>query len=101
MIKEISDRVCFFYNSRIEEQGPPSQLFDSHIRNAPALSQHSAGGPLVLYSYDVQEASLERRRTFYLPVMTGGCPGILRAALPIIGFLPAASVVGPSWTAHP
>jgi len=29
MIKEISDRVCFFYNGRIEEQRPPSQLFDA------------------------------------------------------------------------
>ena len=25
--KEISDRVCFFYDGRIEEQGPPSELF--------------------------------------------------------------------------
>lgn len=29
MIKEISDRVWFFYNGRIEEQGPPSHLFDA------------------------------------------------------------------------
>ncbi|HKL26920.1 MAG TPA: ectoine/hydroxyectoine ABC transporter ATP-binding protein EhuA [Desulfuromonadales bacterium] len=27
--KEISDRVCFFYDGSIEEQGPPSQLFDT------------------------------------------------------------------------
>ncbi len=27
--KEISDRVCFFYDGSIEEQGPPSQLFDA------------------------------------------------------------------------
>jgi len=25
--KEISDRVCFFYNGKIAEQGPPGQLF--------------------------------------------------------------------------
>ena len=25
--KEISDRVCFFYNGKIEEQGPPDQIF--------------------------------------------------------------------------
>ncbi len=25
--KDISDRVCFFYGGRIEEQGPPEQLF--------------------------------------------------------------------------
>jgi len=27
--REISDRVCFFYEGRIEEQGPPQQLFGS------------------------------------------------------------------------
>ncbi len=27
--KEISDRVCFFFNGRIEEQGPPSKIFGS------------------------------------------------------------------------
>ena len=27
--KEISDRVCFFYDGSIEEQGPPDQLFDA------------------------------------------------------------------------
>ena len=27
--KEISDRVCFFYNGSIAEQGPPDQLFGS------------------------------------------------------------------------
>lgn len=30
--KEISDRVCFFYDGSIEEQGPPSQLFDAPQR---------------------------------------------------------------------
>ena len=25
--KEISDRVCFFHSGRIEEQGPPEQIF--------------------------------------------------------------------------
>ena len=25
--KEISDRVCFFYDGKIEEQGPPDQIF--------------------------------------------------------------------------
>ncbi|MGE0586303.1 MAG: ectoine/hydroxyectoine ABC transporter ATP-binding protein EhuA [Flavobacteriaceae bacterium] len=27
--KEISDRVCFFYDGKIEEQGPPSEIFGS------------------------------------------------------------------------
>jgi polar amino acid transport system ATP-binding protein len=27
--KEISDRVCFFYDGKIEEQGPPSQIFEN------------------------------------------------------------------------
>ncbi len=27
--KEISDRVCFFYDGKIAEDGPPSQIFDS------------------------------------------------------------------------
>jgi polar amino acid transport system ATP-binding protein len=27
--REISDRVCFFYNGSIEEQGTPEQIFDS------------------------------------------------------------------------
>lgn len=27
--REISDRVCFFYDGKIEEQGTPDQLFDS------------------------------------------------------------------------
>ena len=30
--KEISDRVCFFYDGSIEEQGPPSKLFESPQR---------------------------------------------------------------------
>lgn len=25
--KDISDRVCFFFDGKIEEQGPPEQLF--------------------------------------------------------------------------
>ena len=25
--REISDRVCFFHSGRIEEQGPPAQIF--------------------------------------------------------------------------
>ena len=25
---EISDRICFFFNGSIEEQGPPSELFE-------------------------------------------------------------------------
>ena len=27
--KEISDRICFFYAGRIEEQGPPSEIFNN------------------------------------------------------------------------
>ncbi|HEX9768521.1 MAG TPA: ectoine/hydroxyectoine ABC transporter ATP-binding protein EhuA [Kiloniellales bacterium] len=27
--REVSDRVCFFYGGRIEEQGPPDQIFTS------------------------------------------------------------------------
>jgi polar amino acid transport system ATP-binding protein len=27
--REISDRVCFFYDGNIEEQGPPNQIFSS------------------------------------------------------------------------
>ena len=27
--REISDRVCFFYDGKIEEQGPPDQLFEN------------------------------------------------------------------------
>jgi polar amino acid transport system ATP-binding protein len=27
--KEVSDRVCFFYEGKIAEQGPPSQIFGS------------------------------------------------------------------------
>ena len=30
--KEISDRVCFFYNGAIEEQGSPSKLFENPER---------------------------------------------------------------------
>jgi polar amino acid transport system ATP-binding protein len=30
--KSISDRVCFFYNGAIEEQGPPAELFESPER---------------------------------------------------------------------
>ncbi len=30
--RDISDRVCFFYRGRIEEQGPPKALFDSPQR---------------------------------------------------------------------
>jgi len=25
--REISDRVCFFYDGKIEEQGPPEEIF--------------------------------------------------------------------------
>ena len=31
--REISDRVCFFYNGSIEEQGPPTKLFEAPERN--------------------------------------------------------------------
>ena len=27
--REISDRVCFFYEGKIIEQGPPEQIFDN------------------------------------------------------------------------
>lgn len=27
--REVSDRVCFFYEGRIAEQGPPKQIFES------------------------------------------------------------------------
>ena len=27
LTREISDRVCFFHSGRIEEQGPPAQIF--------------------------------------------------------------------------
>ena len=30
--REISDRVCFFYNGSIEEQGPPARLFEAPER---------------------------------------------------------------------
>jgi polar amino acid transport system ATP-binding protein len=30
--KDISDRVCFFYQGRIEEQGPPEKLFGAPER---------------------------------------------------------------------
>ena len=30
--REISDRVCFFYDGKIEEQGPPDQLFENPRR---------------------------------------------------------------------
>ena len=30
--REISDRVCFFYNGSIEEQGPPAKLFEAPER---------------------------------------------------------------------
>ncbi|MCQ0092696.1 ectoine/hydroxyectoine ABC transporter ATP-binding protein EhuA [Roseovarius sp. M141] len=30
--RDISDRVCFFYGGKIEEQGPPSQIFGSPQR---------------------------------------------------------------------
>jgi polar amino acid transport system ATP-binding protein len=26
--RDISDRICFFYQGKIEEQGPPDQLFE-------------------------------------------------------------------------
>jgi polar amino acid transport system ATP-binding protein len=27
--RDISDRICFFYQGKIEEQGPPDQLFET------------------------------------------------------------------------
>jgi polar amino acid transport system ATP-binding protein len=38
--KDISDRVCFFYGGRIEEQGPPDELFGNpkHERTQQFLS---------------------------------------------------------------
>jgi polar amino acid transport system ATP-binding protein len=30
--RDISDRVCFFYGGKIEEQGPPAELFGSPKR---------------------------------------------------------------------
>jgi polar amino acid transport system ATP-binding protein len=38
--REISDRVCFFYEGKIAEQGPPAQLFDNpqNERTAAFLS---------------------------------------------------------------
>jgi polar amino acid transport system ATP-binding protein len=30
--KDISDRVCFFYQGKIEEQGPPDKLFGNPQR---------------------------------------------------------------------
>ena len=31
--KEFSDRVCFFYQGKIAEQGPPEQLFGNARQN--------------------------------------------------------------------
>jgi len=38
--REISDRICFFYEGKIAEQGPPDQLFDNphNERTAAFLS---------------------------------------------------------------
>ena len=38
--REISDRVCFFYEGKIAEQGPPDQFFDNpqNERTAEFLS---------------------------------------------------------------
>ena len=30
--RDISDRICFFYQGKIEEQGPPEQLFENPLR---------------------------------------------------------------------
>lgn len=42
--REIADRVCFFYEGKIAEQGPPTQLFDNpqNERTAAFLSAVSA-----------------------------------------------------------
>ena len=45
--REISDRVCFFHSGRIEEQGPPAQLFgDPKSPRTRPVSFRGPGGAL-------------------------------------------------------
>jgi ABC-type microcin C transport system duplicated ATPase subunit YejF len=55
--KDISDRVCFFYQGRIEEQGTPEELFGNPAEGADAaVPERGQGGGLSLSLADILAA---------------------------------------------